>query len=164
MQLDTPKRLTVADYANAHLIHFKSLVCYILDPAQSPAFTGEYSPVKICDELLKVLKAHKHFDTFCKLDPRPDGNYLWIKQNYDTEYAHWAAKQAANNANRQEMLAENERQAKAFQNYLAWQRSRGVRTSTQSLFDMLMEMIKDYNENGADTPYEKILKKIGYLT
>lgn len=155
--------LTQTDYTNAHLVHFKALVCYILDPGQPPALTGEYSPVKICNELLRVLETHKLFHQFCKIDTRPDGNYLWLKANYDTEYAHWAAKQAANNLARAEMHAENERQAKALQNYVSWQRSKKIRTSAESLFNMFEEMVRDYKECGEESPYIGILKKIKYL-
>ena len=156
--------LTASDYTNAHLVHFKALICYILDPGQPPCFTGEYSPVKVCPELLKVLQAHKQFDIFCKVDTRPDGSYLWLKANYDSEYAHWAAKQAAHNANRAEMLEENDRQAKAFQLYVSWQRSRNVKTGVNSLFDMFVEMVRDYQEVKEETPYLGILKKIKYIT
>jgi len=157
------QQLTPTDYTNAHLVHFKALICYILDPSQAPAFTGEYSPVRICDSLLKVLQSHKQFDIFCKLDARPDGNYLWLKANYDSEYAHWAAKQATANARRAELLEENDKQAKAFQLYVSWQRSKNIRTGIQALFDMFTEMIRDYKECGAESPYVAILKKIKYL-
>lgn len=151
---------------DAHVMHFKAMITMALDASQPPCFTGEYSPRKVDECYLRTLRTHPLFSRFCVEAPHPLGDpsvkLLWLKTNYDSEYAVWRARNDEHNAQRSARWEENKRLLDAIERYYALQQKLGnLRCNRQLASDMVTNMVDAHKlgEHGFDA----YLQRIGYL-
>lgn len=145
---------------------YRSLVCWLLDPAQTPSPHGEYNPRRVTRDLATHLASHKLAREFITIEDDPLNSklaFLWLKENYDTNYAHWRAKKDLSDGDRASRLVENTRMASAIQNYIAYERKHNRRTRAEVLEEMVLVMISNYKELGEASPFVRVLKQIKYI-
>ncbi len=71
-------------------------IAAIIDPHEVYCPSGYYGPREINRDLEKLLSTHKGFPYVGKIEHRPDDGktYLWLKRDWDSEYAVIMAKRA----------------------------------------------------------------------
>ena len=150
------------DLAQAHIMHFKSMVCMALDPSQPPAFTGSYPPKIIAPDYLRVLQTHTLFSRFCHVEQVGDQQRLWLKHDWESEWSvYQRAKQESAEA-RAARIEDEKRTVRAIDAYFnLQQRAKNYRCTRANASDMVMQMI-DAHKSG-ESGFDAMLQKIGYL-
>lgn len=164
MNNDARARLAALDEYTS--VHYRTLVCWLLDPSQPASPHGEYNPRRITPAVAKLLLSHKLAPEFIRIvyDEITSEPTLWLRENYDSHYEHWRAKHALSDSERVARIAENEHMKRAVANFIAYERKHNRRTRDEVLFEMVMTMIASYKEDGETSPYVKMLTQIGYIT
>lgn len=166
-QRDPISQELAADIAAGHFIHFKSLICFILDPSQPPCFNGCYGPRKIDRSLYLIIKDHRYFKSFCYVEERGRELHLWLKEEYTTQYSIWRQAHEKNDVERAILIQENNRVKNCIEAYHRFQlKRRNFKSTIDKAHFMVMEMIEEYQSaiRAGEIPLSlAMLTVIGYL-
>lgn len=155
------KLLSLEEYTS---VHFRALVCWLLDPAQIASFHGEYAPRRIAKDIAQLLRKHKNFKRYCIIEVDGLGfEWLWLRSNYDSDATRHKAKKETEIVDRGARQAENLRMREAIARYITYENTHSRKTRDSLLEEMCLVMISDYKECGDASPFVKILTTIGYI-